>query len=157
MFGAISGLNSLHDVKIFNTTSGLLSFRKIRPCWWSSSFAEVRGVHIFCLRLCSSFEPLAFGSRFTAWNPGLSLMSHCYRLICFLQNMHIMGNSHCVFGKSCSDWGKCVWVKPFSFVFLNFIYLCIKVTMDWKAIISDYWKLSWLRMDVTLSVINPKW
>lgn len=29
MFGAISRLNSLHDVKIFNTAGGLLSLRQI--------------------------------------------------------------------------------------------------------------------------------
>lgn len=32
MFGAISRLNSLHDVKIFNTAGGLLSFREIPHC-----------------------------------------------------------------------------------------------------------------------------
>lgn len=151
MFGAISGLNSLHDVKIFNTTSGLLSFRKIRPCWWSSRFTEGRRVHIFCLRLCSSFEPLAFGSGFTAWDPDPSLMSPCYRLTSecrpygkmnsFSAGHTYTGNSSCMFVKRCSHWGICVnQTSRFWVFFKYFNYICLQKTMDSKAIFSDYWK-----------------
>lgn len=36
MFGAISGLKFLHDVKIFNTTSGVLSFMELLLVHFSS-------------------------------------------------------------------------------------------------------------------------
>ena len=48
MFGAVSGLKSLRDVKIFNTTGGWLSYRETLHCRCTLGLSsEVRRVQIF--------------------------------------------------------------------------------------------------------------